>query len=231
MSAELAHPYVELSKIADITVVSPKGGYCPVDPLSVRLTAATDTLSHSFLEDKEIVWSNTGRIKDFIGKGKVFDVLYCPGGHARESSSQLSAKQDSKSAGLISLAALFDLADDPDLKNLIVEVYEAGKIVAAVCHGVIALKDVKLPNGEYLVSNSAVTGFSNAEEEVAGYTDVCPVLVETEMVRNGGKFEKAEANWAPQVSVARGGRLITGQNPNSAPGIAEAIKKALVGQV
>ena len=127
-------------------------------------------------------------------------------------------------------SALFDLADDQDLKKLITEFYEAGKIVAAVCHGVIALKDVKLSNGEYLVSESAVTGFSNAEEEVAGYTAVCPVLVETEMMRNGGRFEKAEANWAPHLSVARGGRLITGQNPASAPGIAEAIKKALIGK-
>ncbi|RDW65628.1 hypothetical protein BP5796_10320 [Coleophoma crateriformis] len=203
---EFAHPYTVLSDIADITVVSPKGGHSQVDPGSVGNTASTDTVSHSFLKDKEDIWSNTGKLSDFVGKGKDFDVLCCPGGHA----------------------PLFDLAEDQDLKALITEVWEAGKIVAAICHGAIVFKDVKLSNGDYLVSNSAVTGFSNEEEDKAGLTDACPVLVETELVRMGGRFEKSEAAFKPHVTVAQGGRLITGQNPASAPGFANAIKKALV---
>lgn len=111
---------------------------------------------------------------------------------------------------------------------MITETWEAGKIVAAICHGAIVFKDVKLSDGEYLVSNSAVTGFSNEEEDKAGLTDVCPVLVETELVRMGAKFEKSEAAFKPHVTISRGGRLITGQNPASAPGFANAIKKALI---
>jgi hypothetical protein len=83
--AEFAHPYTVLSDIADITVVSPKGGHSQVDPGSVNNTASTDTVSQSFLMDKESVWSNTGKLKDFVGKGKDFDVLCFPGGHARKS--------------------------------------------------------------------------------------------------------------------------------------------------
>jgi putative intracellular protease/amidase len=111
---------------------------------------------------------------------------------------------------------------------LITEVWEAGKIVAAICHGVIVLKDIKLLDGSYLVSNSAVTGFSNDEENKVGLTDICPVLVETELVRMGGRFEKSEAAFKPHIAIARGGRLITGQNPASAPGFADTIKKALI---
>ncbi|KAN0110771.1 putative chaperone protein HSP31 [Hyaloscypha variabilis] len=203
---EFAHPYTVLSEIADITVVSPKGGHSQVDPGSVNNTASTDTVSHSFLQDRENIWKNTGKISDFVGKGKDFDALLCPGGHA----------------------PLFDLADDNDLKTLIREVYEAGKIVAAICHGVIVFKDVKLSNGEYLVANSAVTGFSNEEEDKVGLTDVCPVLVETELAKMGAIFEKSEAAFKPHVIVAHAGRLITGQNPASAPGFAEAVKNSLL---
>ncbi|KAL7933861.1 class I glutamine amidotransferase-like protein [Trichoderma chlorosporum] len=204
---EFAHPYKVLSEIADITVVSPKGGYSQVDPGSVNNTASTDTVAHSFLREKEEVWSNTGKLSDFVGKGKDFDIICFPGGHA----------------------PLFDLAEDNDAKTLIREVYEAGKIVAAICHGVIVLKDVKLSNGEYLVADSPVTGFSNEEEDKVGLTDVCPVLVETELVKMGGRFEKSDAPFKAHVTVALGGRLITGQNPASAPGFAEAIKQALLG--
>jgi putative intracellular protease/amidase len=212
-----------LNEVADITVVSPKGGHSHVDPGSVNNTASTDTVSHSFLRDKEEIWKNTGKISDFVGKGKEFDVLCCPGGHARMS----SAGYRSRNWQLI-LLALFDLAEDNDLKSLIRDVYEAGNIVAAICHGAIVFKDVKLSNGEYLVANSAVTGFSNEEEDKAGLTDVCPVLVETELVKMGAKFEKSDAAFKAHVTLAHGSRLITGQNPASAPAFAEAIKNSLL---
>ncbi|RFU30653.1 hypothetical protein B7463_g5700, partial [Scytalidium lignicola] len=148
--AEFAYPYTVLSEIADITVVSLNGCHSQVDLGSVNNTASTDTVSHSFLRDREEIWTNTSKISDFVGKGKDFDVLCCPGGYA----------------------SLFDLAEDNDLKSLIRDVYEAGKIVAAICHGVIVFKDVKLLNNEYLVANSPVTGFSNEEEDKAGLTDI-----------------------------------------------------------
>ena len=120
------------------------------------------------------------------------------------------------------------MAEDNDLKSLIRDVYEAGNIVAAICHGAIVFKDVKLSNGEYMVANSAVTGFSDEEEDKAGLTDVCPVLVETELVKMGARFEKSVTAFQAHVTVAHGGRLITGQNPASAPGFAEAIKNSLL---
>jgi putative intracellular protease/amidase len=128
----------------------------------------------------------------------------------------------------LTIVALFDLAEDKDLKSLIRDIYEAGKIIAAICHGAIVFKDVKLSNGEFLVANSAVTGFSNEEEDRVGLTDVCPALVETELVKMGGRFEKSETAFKPHVTLANGGRLITGQNPASAPDFAEAIKNSLL---
>jgi putative intracellular protease/amidase len=43
--------------------------------------------------------------------------------------------------------------------------FEAGKVVAAVCHGPCALCNVKLSDGSYLVAGKEVSAFSNAEED------------------------------------------------------------------
>jgi putative intracellular protease/amidase len=48
---------------------------------------------------------------------------------------------------------------------------------------------------------------------------------------SGGKFEKASEDWATKVVVARGGRLITGQNPASATGVGQAIYDAIFGEL
>ena len=54
-----------------------------------------------------------------------------------------------------------------------------------------------------------------------GLDKAVPFLLETELIKRGGKYEKASAPWGAQVSVGRNGRMITGQNPASATGIAE----------
>jgi hypothetical protein len=67
-----------------------------------------------------------------------------------------------------------------------------------------------------------VTGFTNAEEEAVGLTDVVPFLIEDEFQRLGGLYEKG-ADWGVHVVVD--GRLVTGQNPASS----EEAAKALLG--
>lgn len=56
-----------------------------------------------------------------------------------------------------------------------------------------------------------------------GMTKDVPFLLETELVAQGGKFEKAPEPWASWVVVD--GNLYTGQNPASAGPLAERIKK------
>ena len=71
-----------------------------------------------------------------------------------------------------------------------------------------------------------MTGFTNTEEEEVHLTNVVPFLVEDELKRLGGIFEKAP-NWQPFAIVD--GRLITGQNPASSTVAAQALLK-MVGQ-
>ena len=123
---------------------------------------------------------------------------------------------------------MFDLAVDNTSHTLIREFYESGKIVSAVCHGPVALVNVKLSNGEYLFANNAVTGFSNAEEDAYKFTDAMPFLLETELKNNGGNYEKADQPFGVKVVTSgKDGRLITGQNPPSASVIGHVIWEAI----
>jgi putative intracellular protease/amidase len=115
---------------------------------------------------------------------------------------------------------LHDLAADPASMALIENYIAAGKIVAAVCHGPAVLINVKGADGRPLVEGKRVSGFTNGEEAAMGLTDVVPFLVEDELIRLGADYAKV-ADFEPFTRVD--GLLITGQNPASATGVAEAI--------
>jgi putative intracellular protease/amidase len=78
--------------------------------------------------------------------------------------------------------------------------------------------------GEPLVKGKRVTGFTNGEEAAVKLTRVVPFLVEDELKRIGGIYEKA-ADWAPFAVVD--GRVVTGQNPASSTAAAKALIELL----
>lgn len=117
---------------------------------------------------------------------------------------------------------MFDLATDETSHKLINEFYTDNKIVSAVCHGPAALTHVKLASGGYLLDGQPVTGFSNTEEDTVQTSSAMPFMLEDALNKaSGGKYVKASQDWNPKVVVARGGRLITGQNPASATGVGQ----------
>jgi len=97
--------------------------------------------------------------------------------------------------------------------------------VGAVCHGSAGISNVKLSNGEYLISGKDVTGFSNAEEEQMGQKNHMPFLLEDQLMVNGGKYTKSKGNWENHVVVD--GTLVTGQNPASATETAQEMLNLL----
>ncbi len=119
---------------------------------------------------------------------------------------------------------MWDLAEDPLSIVLIEAFYNAGKPVAAICHAPGVLHRVKF-QGQSIVKGKRVTGFTNSEEEAVHLTKVVPFLVEDELKRLGGLYEKA-ADWASFAITD--GRLVTGQNPASSKAGAEALLTLLV---
>lgn len=206
---EFAHPYEVLSPHVSITIASPAGGAAPLDPSSVEATK-DDKVSVNFLNKNKALWEKTEKLEKFLGHAKEYEAIFFVGGHG----------------------PMWDLATDATSHELINEFYTHNKIVSAVCHGPAALTHVKLSSGGYLLDGQSVTGFSNAEEDAVGLTSVMPFKLEDALnTATGGKYVKAEKDWSPKVVSARGGRLITGQNPASASGVGEAIYEAIFGDL
>jgi putative intracellular protease/amidase len=125
---------------------------------------------------------------------------------------------------------MFDLVDSEVTIQLIREFYEADKYVTAVCHGVAALVNATLSDGSLLIAGEAVTGFSDAEEIWANRPKDMPFHLEEALDKSsGGHYEKAPEAWSPKVIVSKTKKLITGQNPASAKGLAEDLLKKLTG--
>ncbi len=105
------------------------------------------------------------------------------------------------------------------------DIYESGGVVAAVCHGPSALVNVKLSNGKYLVAGKKVSAFTNEEEQAAGLDHIVPFLLASKLSERGA-LHQPKPRWNANVVVDE--RLVTGQNPQSATGVGEAIRDLLL---
>jgi len=198
---EFAAPYFTfLDAGVTVSLASPKGGQPPIDPVSDTPEGQTDA-TRRFKQDPaaQATLANTSRLAD-VAAGD-YDAVFYPGGHG----------------------PMWDLAEDPHSIALIEAFYGSGKPVAAVCHAPGVLHRVQ-SEGQPLVKGKRVTGFTNGEEEAVHLTKVVPFLVEDELKRLGGLYEKA-ADWAS--FVVTDGRLVTGQNPASSKAGAEALLELL----
>ena len=122
---------------------------------------------------------------------------------------------------------MWDLSTSQTSIDLIREFHSASRILSAVCHGPAVFVNATLADGSYLIKDTPVTGFSNAEEDSIGTSSYMPFMLEDELKKRGGKFEKASQPWAEKVVVAHNGKFITGQNPASAAGVGKALLEAL----
>lgn len=126
---------------------------------------------------------------------------------------------------------MFDLTTNPTSISLIESFAASKKLISAVCHAPCVFLNTKDSSGKPLISNIAVTGFSNAEEDAVGLSSAMPFLLESELGRvSGGKYVKAELDWGVKVVRERtsyGGVIVMGQNPGSAGGVAEEILSVL----
>ena len=194
---EFAAPYFVFRDAgAQITLASPKGGQPPIDPksdLPENQTPAMTRLKKDVKAQAQL--SQTLKLADLKSEG--FDTIFYVGGHG----------------------PMWDLVDNPDSIALIESFYNSGKPVAAVCHAPGVLHRVTY-NGAPLVKGKRVTGFTNGEEAAVQLTHVVPFLVEDELKRVGGLYEKAP-DW--QSFAITDGHLITGQNPSSSTAAAKAL--------
>jgi putative intracellular protease/amidase len=201
---EFAAPYFVFRDAGvDLTLASPQGGQPPIDPKSDLPENQTPAMAR-FKRDEvaKNALANTRKLAEV--KAADYDTVFYVGGHG----------------------PMWDLVDNPDSIRLIEAFYDSGKPVAAVCHSPAVFHRATY-QGAPLLKGKHVTGFTNGEEEAVHLTHVVPFLVEEELKRVGGLYEKA-ADWQSLAVVD--GRLITGQNPASSTAAANSLLKVLAQQ-
>jgi putative intracellular protease/amidase len=198
---EVSHP-VDVFDLAGLTVayVSPKGGKAPMIGID-----RADPVNAAFLEHPKKMAQVENTLHPTQINPSEYDAIFYAGGHG----------------------TMWDFPENIDLAHIAARIYEQGGIVGAVCHGSAGLVNIQLSDGNYLVTGKVVSGFTNEEEKEVGLAEVVPFLLEDKLAECGATVEKAP-NFQAQVSVSD--RLVTGQNPASAAGVAERMVNLLAAQ-
>jgi putative intracellular protease/amidase len=216
--SELTHPYLAFHEAGyQVELFSPNGGKCEPDAMSDPRDpsgySAGDLISMGFIATPALAKLIEETRPVSAIDVKQFDAIVVAGGQAPMST--------------------FDTATA--LHEKFVEFYEAGKIAAALCHGVAVLRYARLSNGEPLVKGKTVTGFANVEEEFADNAvwtykllpqgkHIMPWRIEDELKKLGGNYIQAGL-W--RGFATRDGNLITGQQNFSGAETAELIIETL----
>lgn len=205
--SELTHIYQAAKERGyDVTIASPNGSNVPVDPESLK-AFTLDKVSKKYWKDnffRELL-KNSNSLKEV--ENDDFDVIYLAGGHG----------------------TMYDFPDDAILQSMIARQYETGKIVAAICHGVGGLLNVRLSDGNYLIKDKKITGYNWFEESIANRKKEVPFNLEKALKDRGSDYKKA---LIPMTSkVITDDNLITGQNPFSSKQMATVVMKELEKQI
>lgn len=116
--------------------------------------------------------------------------------------------------------AMEDLPHDASMTRAVRWILELDKPLAVVCHGQSALLPLRDSHGQWPLEGRRMTAFSHDEEMVTDMAGQLPFVLQVELERLGGKYEKAQVIW--DSCVVEDDNLITGQNPYSSTALAEA---------
>lgn len=196
--SEITHAYEEFSRVGrDVDMISPLGGAVPLDGVKMD-----DPFNAVWMNDEEFSSKLESTATPWQVQSRDYAGIYFVGGHG----------------------AMFDFPENLQLQKLAAEIYEQNGVIGSVCHGAAGIVNVRLSNGSYLVKDHEVSCFTNDEEETVGMESSLPFLLETRLKEHGGNHTSS-----PRFAghVVKSGRLVTGQNPASAAGVAKSMVEVL----
>jgi putative intracellular protease/amidase len=193
--AELTHPYWAFTEAGyQVEIRSPDGGALQADgysdPEDASGYSAHDILSLGFKKSPThaALLANTASIAG-VDPG-AYDALFVTGGQS----------------------PMITYRGNAAVQRLVASFYEAGKVVALVCHGTCVLLETRLSTGELLVAGKTWTGFADSEEDFAdGFVGmrIQPFRIEEEARKLPGTNFVVDQRF--RAFAVRDGRLITGQ--------------------
>ncbi len=190
-----------------VIAASIPGGRTPVDPGSIDPAVVGEANAREFRLGLDELVQFKKTVKLATVEPKEFAAIFIAGGHG----------------------VMWDLTRSPEMESLIRKAVRAKVLVASLCHGPGALLGINLKDGWTFLQNKKVTGFSAAEEEMAGMSKTVPYCLEAELAKeSGGKYLKADQPWLSHVVEDMD--LILGQNPASSKATALAVVRKLEGR-
>ena len=207
--SEVTHPYWHLTERGvEVDFASPAGGKVVYDPYSdpyfANTTEGEDLVSKGFLSDKQLVakLDTTMKLKD-VDLDK-YDAVHVAGGRG----------------------ATFDLYPSEDVGKVLEHFWAKDKVVGAICHGAIALGNIP-----ERVRGRRTTGYTlegdKELERMFGSSFLIPHYPQTVLEEVGSKYARVGAN---DPYVIRDGKLVTGQNQQSASEYALVLLHTMTGQ-
>ena len=207
--SEVTPPYWHLTERGvEVDFASPAGGKVVYDPYSdpyfANTTEGEDLVSKGFLSDKQLVakLDTTMKLKD-VDLDK-YDAVHVAGGRG----------------------ATFDLYPSEDVGKVLEHFWAKDKVVGAICHGAIALGNIP-----ERVRGRRTTGYTlEGDKELQrmfGSSFLIPHYPQTVLEEVGSKYARVGAN---DPYVIRDGKLVTGQNQQSASEYALVLLHTMTGQ-
>ncbi|MDX2194137.1 MAG: type 1 glutamine amidotransferase domain-containing protein [Gemmatimonadales bacterium] len=218
--SELTHPWYAFTERGyQVELFSPLGGRCEADafsdPRDPSGYSASDLITMGFVHTPALARLVEETAPVAALDVDAFDAMVVAGGQA----------------------PMFTFAAATTLHERFARFLEAGKVTAALCHGVAILRYARGTDGELLVKGRTVTGFANVEEDFADAAvrgmgllgpdqHVMPWRIEDELRALGANFVQAGC-W--RGFAVRDGNLVTGQQNFSGAETAAEVIAALGG--
>jgi putative intracellular protease/amidase len=209
--AELTHPYWELTERGyEVDVASPEGGALKgdswSDPRDKSGYSAEDLISLGFINSPPHM--------------KLVE----------ESKPLADIRVDDYDGALVvgGQGPMYTFIDDERVHALVAAFYEAGKVIAVICHATCVLLKTRLADGRLLVDGKTWTGFANSEERFADDfvgQKIQPFWIEDEARKLDNTNFIVSGRLKPHA--VRDGNLITGQQQYSGTPAARLVIEAL----
>lgn len=209
--AELTHPYWVFSEAGyEVEIRSPSGGALAADsysdPEDASGYSAHDLISLGFKKSPThaALLDDTKSITDV--DVAAFDALFVTGGQS----------------------PMITFRGNAAMQSLVSRFYEAGKVVAIVCHGTCLLLETRLSDGTLLVAGKTWTGFATSEEVFADSfvgRRIQPFWIEEEARAIPDTNFVVDQRF--REFAVRDGRLITGQQQYSGAAAARLVIETL----
>lgn len=199
--SEIVHAYDVFQKAGyDIDFVSPEGGAIPIGYINT-----SDSIQKRYIYKNEFMDDLEHTQKPNELKASDYRAVYYGGGGA----------------------AMFGVAENTAIQNLVMKLYENHKgIVSTICHGTAGIVNLKTKDGNYLVAGKKVNGFPDAFENMeADYYKTFPFSIQQKIIERGGDFQFSKKGW--DDFMIADGRLITGQDPSAAASVARKVIETL----